>query len=443
MIRADKVVETFRSPSSAAARLYDRAARVMPGGNSRITVYLPPYPPYAARGRGAVIVDVDGQERLDFFNNASSLIHGHADPDINAAVARQLELGAAFGMPTEAEVALAELVTSQVPSIEHVRFTNSGSEAVMMAIKAARAYTGRQKIAKFEGCYHGSYDFAEVSLNTPRDLWDVATPPVTPYSAGTPRAVLENVVVIPFNDISATERLLAQHRDELAAVLLDLLPAQIGLIAASAPFLGRLRELTAEHGILLIADEIVSLRVAPGGMQSLAALRPDLTVAGKIIGGGFPVGAVGGAAKIMAVFDPRQAAPKVPHHGTFNGNPVTMVAGLTSMRKLTPDVYQRLDRLGESLRTGISHALEAARVPGQVTGVGSLFRSHMHRRPVHDYRSSVEAPEERARRETVFRGLLARGVVVTPGLFGALSTPMGDAEISTFVDAFAHALRDP
>src|ERR1700730_11748452 len=366
MIRVTPPLETFRSPASASARLYERATRVMPGGNTRITVYHPPYPPYAARGRGAVVVDVEGEERLDFFNNASSLIHGHADPDINEAVSRQLERGVAFGMPTEAEIALAELLTMQIPSVQHIRFTNSGSEAVMMAIKAARAHTGRPKIAKFEGCYHGSYDFAEVSLSTPRDLWAASDPPATAYASGTPNAVLENVVVLPFNDISAVDRLLARHRHELAAVLLDLMPAQAGLVVAASPFLRRLRELTTEYGILLIADEIISLRVAPGGMQSRVGVRPDLTAAGKIIGGGFPVGAVGGAAEIMAVFDPRPAAPRVPHHGTFNANPVTMVAGLAAMQKLTPGVYQRLDRLGDTLRTRLSKALEVTQVPGQV-----------------------------------------------------------------------------
>jgi len=213
------------------------------------------------------------------------------------------------------------------------------------------------------------------------------------------------------------------------------------LITASPPFLRRLRELTADYGILLIADEIVSLRVAQGGMQSALGLRSDLTVAGKIIGGGFPVGAVGGSAEVMAVFDPRPAA-KVPHHGTFNANPVTMVAGLTAMRKLGPETYQRLDRLGCALRAGLAQALEAAEIPGQVTGAGSLFRVHMHRRPLSDYRSSVETPEERTRGEAVYRGLLERGIVVTPGLFGALSTPMGEGEIDACVDAFGNALRD-
>ena len=220
------------------------------------------------------------------------------------------------------------------------------------------------------------------------------------------------------------------------------MPAQIGLVAASSPFLRRLRDLTVEYGILLVADEIVSLRVAPGGLQSLMGVRPDLTATGKIIGGGFPVGAIGGKTDVMAVFDPRPVHPKVPHHGTFNANPVTMVAGFTAMQKLTPEVYTRLNRLGEMLRLRLMQALEGANVPGQVMGAGSLFRILMHRRPVSDYRSSVETPEERVRRDAVYQGLLVRGIAVAPTLFGALSTPMGESEIKPFVDAFTDVLRD-
>ena len=434
--------EAFRSSSSHSAELYARARRVLPGGNTRTTVYEHPYPPYAARGKGAVIIDVEGEERYDFLNNYTALIHGHADPDIATAVVEQLHHGVSFALPTEQEVALAETIATRVPSVEQVRFTNSGSEAVMMAIKAARAYTGRPKIAKFEGCYHGSYDFAEVSLATPQDRWDDGDPPATPYSAGTPEAVLENVVVLPYNDSAAMERLLERERHQLAAVLIDPLPSRAGLVAATGPFLQRLREITTAYGIVLIFDEVICLRVAPGGMQSVVGVTPDLTTMGKIIGGGFPVGAVGGAARVMAVFDPSGGAPKAPHGGTFNANPITMVAGQAAMRKLTPEEFGRLDTLGAALREGLAEAMDGARVLGQVTGVGSLFHVHLHQRPLHDYRSSVALPAEHARREALYRALLAHGVMTAPTLFGALSTPMGEPEINALVDAFASALRE-
>jgi glutamate-1-semialdehyde 2,1-aminomutase len=434
--------ETYLEPTSAAARLNERAQRVMPGGNSRTTVYLAPHPDYAARGAGAVIVDADGQARYDFVNNYTSLMHGHADPDINAAVIEQLQHGTAFGMPTEHEVNLAELIVERVPSVENIRFTNSGSEAVMMAIKAARAYTGRPKLAKFEGCYHGSYDFAEVSLATPEDLWNDGDPIAHAYSHGTPQAVLDSVVVLPFNDTAAMERLLERHKDELAAVLIDPMPMRAGMIPAEPAFLARLREVTRSFGIVRIFDEVISLRTAYGGMQSQLGVMPDLTTMAKIIGGGFPVGAVGGSAEVMGVFDPTKRYPKAPHGGTFNANPITMVAGLAAMQKMTPAEFERLDRLGEMAREGISEALDGARVPGQVSGRGSLFYIHLHDRPLKDYRTSNPKPEEAARAAKLHRALMAHGVIAAPMLMGCLSTPMGEPEVNAFVDAFAASLRE-
>ena len=441
-VQVDQAREDYLAPDSAAARLYQRAQRVMPGGNSRTTVYMAPYPDYAARGAGAVVVDADGQARYDFVNNYTSLIHGHADMDINAAVVEQLQYGTAFGMPTEHEINLAELIVERVPSVENVRFTNSGSEAVMMAVKAARAYTGRPMIAKFEGCYHGSYDFVEVSLATPADLWTDDDPVAYAYSHGTPQAVLDSVVVLPFNDIAAMERRLEQHKDELAAVLLDPLPLRAGMIAAEPEFLTRLREVTRAYGIVLIFDEVVSLRAGYGGMQSLLGVTPDLTTMAKIIGGGFPVGAVGGSAEVMGVFDPSKHYPKAPHGGTFNANPITMVAGLTAMRKMTPEQFERLDQLGGQLREGLAESLDGARLAGQVSGRGSLFSIHLHDRPLKDYRSSNPTPPEAERMARVHRALMAHGVITAPTLMGCLSTPMDQTEVNAIVDAFGAALRD-
>ncbi|MDI3340890.1 MAG: aspartate aminotransferase family protein [Sphaerobacter sp.] len=432
----------YRTPGSASAELFARARRVLPGGNTRTTVFAPPYPPYAARGRGAVIVDAEGEARLDFVNNYTALIHGHADPDINAAVTRQLADGVAFAMPTEHEVALAELLTERVPGLEQVRFTNSGTEAVMMAIKAARAYTGRPRIAKFDGCYHGSYDFAEVSTRASGAAAEDGMPRAIPYTAGTPQAVLDAVLVLPFNDIEGTERLIERHRAELAAVLIDPMPRSLGLYPAAPAFLRRLREITRAFGILLIFDEVISLRADYGGMQAVLGVTPDLTAMGKIIGGGFPVGALGGSAEIMQVFDPTAGAPQVPHGGTFNANPITLVAGLTAMRKLTREEFARLDGLGRQLRAGVEEALREAGVPGQTTGHGSLFHIHLHPRPLADYRNSLLSEEERDQVDRVYQALLGRGVVITPTLFGCLSTPMGVPEVEAFIDAFSAALQD-
>lgn len=439
MVEISRHEEAFMAPGSRAGELYARAQKVMPGGNSRTTVYQAPYPPYAVEGRGAVIVDADGQARYDFLNNYTSLIHGHADPDVNAAVIAELPRGVAFAMPTEHEVRLAELLTSRVPSVEQIRFTNSGSEAVMIAIKGARAYTGRGKIMKFEGCYHGSYDFAEVSMTPPADTWAMAEPPSLPYSTGTPQGVLDNVIVSRLNDWALTERLIDEHWRDLAAVLIDPMPMRAGLVLADVSFLTALREMTRARGIVLIFDEVIALRSALGGAQSLLGIAPDMTTMGKIIGGGFPVGAVGGSAEVMSVFDPRAGAPRAPHGGTFNANPITMVAGLTAMEKMTPAEYDRLAALGGQLREALAEALDGARIHGQVTGAGSLFQIHLHDRPIRDYRGSVSTADERDLVARLHRGLMAHGIITAPSLMGCLSTPMGEPEVDAFVAAFVAA----
>jgi glutamate-1-semialdehyde 2,1-aminomutase len=442
MVTTDQQREAFRAPDSISAQLYERARKVMPGGNTRTTVYQSPHPPYAARGRGAVVTDADGQERIDYINNYTSLIHGHSDPDVTAAVIEQLQYGTAFAMPTEHEVALAELIAERVPSIDQVRFTNSGSEAVMMAVKGARAYTGRPKIIKFEGCYHGSYDFVEVSLSSTPESWGDGDPASVAYSHGTPQGVLDDVIVLRFNDIEMLERRIEQHRHELAAVLIDPMPLRAGMVLAELPFLQRLREMTSAYGIVLIYDEVISLRAAYGGTQSILGVLPDMTTMAKIIGGGFPVGAVGGTNEVMAVFDPSGGYPRAPHGGTFNANPITMVAGLAAMRKMTPSEYQRLDQLGAALREGLAEAMDGARVPGQVTGMGSLFTVHLHQRPIRDYRDSLATRDEQARVHDIYRSLMRRGIVTAPYIAGCLSTPMGETEINAFIGAFSEALQE-
>ena len=430
----DTGMTAYTEPQSVSAQTHQRAVRVMPGGNTRTTVYRHPWPPYAARGQGAVIVDAEGQERIDFLNNYTSLIHGHADPDVVAAVVAQMELGSSFGMPTAHEVDLAALLVDLLPAVEQVRFTNSGTEAVMVAIQAARAYTGRPLIAKFEGSYHGFYDFAAVGTAIGKNGTPDAPPTPIPQAHGTPDGVTENVIVLRYNDLAGLERSIDRHKDDLAAVLFDLMPWRMGLIAAEEPFVRALREMTAAHGILLIVDEIITLRVSPGGMQAHYGVSPDLTTLGKVVGGGFPVGAVGGRAEVMAVFDPSAGSPKVPHGGTFNANPITMVAGLATMRKLTPEAYDRLNDLGDVLRAGLAEALAQAGISGHVTGTGSLFGIGFGEAPPSEFRSWLGTDRERAWRARIYEALLARGVVVAPHLVGCLSTPMTRAAIDKLVD---------
>ena len=422
--------------------MYDRALASLPGGNTRTTVFMKPYPIYAARGQGCRVWDLDGNEYIDCINNFTSLIHGHAHPVLVQAAKRQLSLGSAFGLPTESEIDLAELLVSRLPAVDQVRFCNSGTEAVMMALKAARAFTGRPKIAKCEGAYHGSYDYAEVSLDPTPDAWGRNAPVSVAYARGTPDNVLADVITIPFNDAEAAVSLIREHGGELAGVLVDPMPNRAGLVPADKSYLEALRSITRDVGALLIFDEVITFRLAYSGAQGLWEIDPDLTTLGKIIGGGFPVGAIAGRKEFMAVFDPRHGKPALPHGGTFSANPVTMRAGLAAMELLDDAAFARLDATGNAVRTGIDEAFRRNGVPGRTVGLGSLLKVHFADRPIRDYRSAW-LNEEETRRQVIFsQGLLNRGVLAAGyGLF-ALSTPMTDTDVDLIIAAASEALSE-
>tara|TARA_Y100000588_G_scaffold54309_1_gene51542 strand:- start:309 stop:1637 length:1329 start_codon:yes stop_codon:yes gene_type:complete len=428
------------STAARSTALFDRACHVMPGGNTRTSVWHSPHPPYAASGAGCRLTDVDGNVYLDFLNNYTSMIHGHANPVVAEAVRKQLEFGTCFAMPTESEIELAELLCGRAPGFEQIRFTNSGSEAVMMALKAARAHTGKPKIAKCEGAYHGSYDFAEVSLDSAPESWGNADPNSVAYSAGTPRSVLDEVIIIPFNRPEESEKILAAHADELACVLVDPMPNRAGLMPATTEYLEMLRRFTTANDMLLVFDEVISFRLGYGGSQGEFGVTPDLTSLAKIIGGGFPIGAVAGAAEVMKVFDPRQGKPLAPHGGTFNANPISMVAGKAAMELLTPEEFERINGLGARARDGVAKAFADAGVDGQVTGAGSLLRIHMTNVPLVDYRSARATAAQSAALTSVVDYMHTNGVLLAETGLCAISTAMGEAEIDEFIDIFAAAL---
>lgn len=417
-----------------SATLYERAKLVMPGGNTRTTVYMEPHPIYAERGDGCRMWDVDGNVYYDCINNFTSMIHGYSYPAVDAAVAAQLPLGSAFGAPTLSEIELAELLVERLPSVEQIRFANSGTEGVMMAIKAARAFTSRPKIVKIEGAYHGSYDYSEVSLDSSPANWG-DMPNSTAYAKGTPRGVLDDVVVVPFNDAEALQAVFKAHGEEIAAVLIDPMPNRAGLIPARRDYLEAAVEIAHGAGALVIFDEVISFRLGYEGAQGLWNIRPDLTVLGKIIGGGFPVGAIAGRADIMAVFDPSKGKPALPHGGTFTANPVTMRAGLASMKALTRESFDHLDKIGDILRSGINASLKQHGVDGVCVGLGSLFKVHFTSNPVTDYRSVYPGAKERKLLDAFHKGLLDRGVLAASyGLF-ALSTPMTEQDARNILAA--------
>ena len=431
---------TYPVEQSQSKALYERAKRSLPGGNTRSIVYMDPYPIYAIRGQGCRVWDKDNVPRIDCVNNFTSLIHGHAHPEIVRAVTEQVSLGSAFGLPTESEVELAELLCERVSSMGKIVFDNSGTEAVMTAIKAARAFTGKTKIAKVEGAYHGSYDYAEVSLDPTPQTW--GEPPASlAYARGIPAAVLKDVVSIPLNDCGKAEELIRKHGPELAAVLIDPMPNRVGLLPSDREYLEMIRRVTSEIGAVLVFDEVISFRLSYSGAQAVWGIQPDLTTLGKIIGGGFPVGAVGGRNEIMALFDASKGKPAIPVEGTFCGNPVTMHAGLAAMRLLDRAAFKKLDRMGEQVRSGISDALRRLGVAGQVVGAGSLLKVHFNNRPLRDYRSAFASREEGEMLGTFHRQLLNRGVLAARSGMMALSTPMTDDDIGDLAAAAKGAIQ--
>ena len=374
--------------------IYQRAVEVLTGGVSRNTIFRKPHPYYVASANGSYITDIDGTARLDFANNMASLIHGHSHPAIVNAVTEQLKKGTAFTMGTEAEVVFAELLTSRSPGFEKIRFMNSGTEAVMTMIKASRAFTGKPKIAKAEGAYHGTYDYAEISQTSNPDNWgDINKPNAIPLVHGTPQGVMDDVVIFPYNDIERTINILDEHVDQIACVVIDLVPHRVGLFPASNEFIEAIYNWTRRNDSLMVFDEVITYRVNYSGAQDSYSVKPDLTALGKIIGGGFPVGAVAGKAEIMKVLDPTEKVLRHPHSGTFSANPVTMTAGRVAMELYDEQAVLELNALTMIARKQLAESIKIADVPVSITGAGSMFRLHFQESPPESYREINQSKE--------------------------------------------------
>lgn len=431
----------FPDLDSQSAALNARARRSLAGGGSRSTIRTDPYTLYIRDAVGAEVVDVDGNRLIDFINNYTSLIHGHCYPPIIEAVQRQLPRGSAFSFCHESEIALAELLCERVASFDRIRFMNSGSEAVMNVIKLARAFTGRPKIAKCDGFYHGSYDFAEVSLISDPVHWSQENPPSLAYSRGTPQSVLDEVVVIPFNEPQHSQRILEQHAGELSCILIDTTCMRLGGNLVREDYLTMLKDVARRNDILLVYDEVVSFRLGYSGSQGVLGVQPDVTALGKIIGGGFPVGAVAGRADVMSMFDATaDGAAPLPHGGTFNANPITMSAGLAAMTDMTPDAFERLNILGEKAREAMTNVFTERGVTGQVSGVGSLFKLHLHDRPIVTVQDVGLSKELQQQLVALRAHLIDAGIFLGNGCFGCLSMATTDAHIEQLCTALAGAL---
>ncbi len=407
-----------RNPRSM--EIAQRAAVVLPGGTTRTTTFFAPFPPVLVGGEGCHVVDADGNRRVDYLNNYTSLILGHAHPGVLAVAADTAARGSAFASPTEHEVRLAEVLVDRVASVDQVRFTNSGTEATMAALRLARAFTGRPRVARFEGSYHGTHDYTAVP------------------GAGIPTPVEDLVVTLPFNDIDGCEAGITRSSDTLAAVIVEPVQGAGGVIAADQSFLESLREMTAGAGILLIFDEIVSFRLHYGGAQAIYGVTPDLTTFGKIIGGGFPIGGFGGRKDVMALLHPTKGS--IRWGGTFNGNPVSAAAGVATLEMLTAKVIDELNQQGEDLAEGINQVLEASMVQARVTCAGSLYNIHSTAEPIADHAAVQRADPELA--DLLHLGLMNRGYFLAPRGMGCLSTVMTASERAGLVDALGDLLED-
>ena len=439
----ERLLEKYGKWTPNSRALMDPARRYLPGGDTRTTAHYLPYPVFMTRGQGCQLWDADGHEYVDFMNNFTTLILGHAHPSIVAAVTDQVRRGTVYAAPTGSQVELARLLSARVPSLAQVRFCSSGSEATMMAIRAARAFTGRQKIMKIEGGYNGNHDIAEVSLVP---LPGRAGPPEEPVAlapdAGISRGAVGEVVVAPFNDPDVTERLLRKHRDEVAALMVEPMLGALGMIPPEPGYLEALRAMTRDHGVLLVFDEVITLRLASGGMQAICGVSPDLTAMGKIIGGGLPVGAFGGREEIMRLFN-----PEVPgfmwHASTFSGNPLTMAAGIAALGVLDPRLYERLNAGGDALRDAFNRVFREADVRGQATGFGSLVNLHLTDRPIRNARDSLRALVEAGPIPThLHLAMLRRGIFPASRQMYCISAPMDEGHVRRAADALADALRE-
>ncbi|MCH2136818.1 MAG: aspartate aminotransferase family protein [Phycisphaerales bacterium] len=426
------------SGQSRSSELFERGQKVMPGGVSRNTVLRQPHPAYAAHGEGCRLTDLDGVARIDFSNNMASLIHGHAYGPMVEALGEQLKRGTAFMMATEAEVLHAEHMCSRSEAFERIRFMNSGTEAVMVSIKAARAFTGREMIAKVEGAYHGGYDYAEVSQAPNPDTWgSLDRPNSVPLAYGTPASALNDVLILPFNDVDRAIAILDEHADQVAGVLMDLMPHRVGLNPVEPSFLQAIHAWTRRNGALLLLDEVITFRSTLGGLQGHYGVQADLTAMGKMIGGGFPIGAVAGRADVMDVMNP--AAPPgrylFPHSGTFSANPMSMVAGRIAMEHFDAAACERLNRLADRARSGIAEAARRTGGRACVTGAGSILRVHMKENPPRNFREAYLSPEENARLKALLDHLFDAGFVMINTCSAMLSTPMTEAEIDALIVA--------
>ncbi len=418
-------------------KLFQKAKKCIPGGvNSPVRAgqAVGIDPPFISKANGCVIWDVDGNEYIDYVCSWGPMILGHAHPEIVNALEERVKLGTSYGAPTELEVEMADIIVEMVPSIEMVRMVNSGTEATMSAIRLARGYTGREKIIKFDGCYHGHADSLLVSAGS-----GLATLGI-PGSPGVPQDLARHTISLPFNSLESVVQAFGKFGPEIAAVIVEPIPGNMGVINPDQAFLKGLRDLTNEYGALLIFDEVISgFRVAIGGAQELYGIMPDLTCLGKIIGGGLPVGAYGGKKEIMTRMAPQG---DVYQAGTLSGNPLAMAAGLATLKILKEkSPYDELDKKGDILFSGLKRVAEAAGVNVVINRVGSMGSLFFTDEPVTDFETAKTSDENLFKR--YFRSMLDQGIYLAPSPYEAafLSTAHSEETVRKTIECASVAFK--
>jgi glutamate-1-semialdehyde 2,1-aminomutase len=410
--------------------LFAEALKWIPGGvNSPVRAFraVGGQPFFAQRACGAHVFDVDENDYIDYVGTWGPAIHGHAFPPIIQAVCKVAESGTSFGIPNPLEVAMAKLIVEACPSVQKVRMCNSGTEATMSAIRLARGFTKRDKILKFDGCYHGHVDSLLVKAGSGALTFG------NPDSAGVPASFTEHTIVVPFNEEAAVQAVFEANPGGIAGIIVEPVPGNAGLYLPKPGYLEFLRRITKENDSLLIFDEVMTgFRLARGGAQERFGITPDLTCFGKIIGGGLPVGAFGGRAEIMDMLAP---LGPVYQAGTLSGNPLAMAAGIAALIALTPGIYRALEAAGSTLETGLREAAEHAKIPVQFNRCGSMFCGYFTDKPVHNLTDAMHA--DRARFARFFNGMLQEGIYLAPSQFeaGFISTAHGSAEIEKTIGA--------
>ena len=420
-----------KTPTSKA--LYEEACKHLPGGDTRNTSYFKPYTIFMEKGKGSHLWDYDGNDYIDVLNNYTSTIHGHAHPRITDAIRKQAREGTALCGPSDKVSKLAKMIVERIPAMDLLRFNNSGTEADMFAVRAARAYTGKDGVIKMHGGYNGSIDVAEVSVFSEK-------PEPVLEGKGIPVSVLNDVYVAPYNDLDVVEAILKEYKDKIACVITEPMMGLGGFIPPHNGYLQGLRDLADRYAVVLIFDEVITFRFSTGGMQKMYNVDPDITVLGKVIGGGLPIGAFGGKKEIMSMFDPSGENP-VFHSGTFCGNHLTMAAGLASMELLDETAINRINTLGDRMREGFNSAFKKVGIAGQATGVGSALQIHWSGDEMKNGEDTLRAARAAGDLPRLMNiEMINRGIFFGPRGIVDLSTPTTAEEIDQVNDAFLETL---